>query len=46
MNNGPELWKKYLSIFPTDTIVAGGAVRDWMLSGGPPKDIDIFYQLS
>lgn len=39
--NGPELWSKILEKLPTGAIIAGGAVRDYLL-GIEPKDIDIF----
>ncbi|ALF01647.1 tRNA nucleotidyltransferase [Caulobacter phage Percy] len=45
LRNGPDLWAALLEdlvpIFGGDTIVAGGAVRDFML-GLEPKDIDIW----
>lgn len=39
--NGPELWAAILSRMPSGAIVAGGAVRDFLL-GVQPKDIDVF----
>jgi len=45
MKNGPELWDKILSHFPEDTILAGGAVRDFFL-GVEPKDFDLFSPYS
>lgn len=42
MQNGPALWLKILSRFPSGAIVAGGAVRDYLL-GAEPKDIDVLY---
>jgi hypothetical protein len=43
--NGPAFWNKLLAdistTYRTQGIVAGGAVRDWML-GIEPNDIDIF----
>lgn len=41
MNNGPALWTEILKHFPAGAIVAGGAVRDYLL-GLEPKDIDVF----
>ena len=45
MNNRPEIWDRLLyavsEIYETDCIIAGGAVRDYLL-GLPAKDIDIF----
>jgi hypothetical protein len=40
-DNGPELWSKILAQMPAGAVVAGGAVRDYLL-GVPPKDIDVF----
>lgn len=45
MVNGPELWKLILDRFPPGAIIAGGAVRDYLL-GVPPKDIDVFIPAS
>lgn len=42
MENGPELWDAILSRMPKGAVVAGGAVRDYLL-GVPPKDIDVFW---
>jgi hypothetical protein len=39
--NGPELWCAILATMPSGSIVAGGAVRDYLL-GKEPKDIDVF----
>ena len=41
LENGPELWEKILSHFPEGSVIAGGAVRDYVL-GVEPKDIDVF----
>lgn len=41
MKNGPELWDKILSHFPEGSIIAGGAIRDYLL-GLEPKDFDVF----
>jgi hypothetical protein len=41
MTNGPELWTKVLAQMPAGSIIAGGAVRDYLL-GVEPKDIDVF----
>ena len=41
MKNGPKLWTAILANFPEGAIVAGGAVRDYLL-GLEPKDIDVF----
>ena len=41
MTNGPELWTKILAQMPPGSIIAGGAVRDFLL-GAEPKDIDVF----
>jgi hypothetical protein len=45
MENGPDLWTKVLAQFPTGAIIAGGAVRDFLM-GVPPKDIDVFLPAS
>lgn len=45
MNNGPELWDKILSHFPEGSIIAGGAIRDYIL-GVEPKDFDVFGSYS
>lgn len=42
--NGPELWDAILAGMPEGSIVAGGAVRDFLL-GFEPKDIDVFMGL-
>lgn len=39
--NGPELWDALLKGVPHGSIIAGGAVRDFLL-GVKPKDVDIF----
>lgn len=39
--NGPELWAIILESMPSGAIVAGGAVRDYLL-GVEPKDVDVF----
>lgn len=39
--NGPELWSAILARFPPEAVIAGGAVRDFLL-GVEPKDIDVF----
>jgi hypothetical protein len=49
VDNGPEVWDKMLTAVkeiyePEMAIVAGGAVRDYVL-GLQPKDIDIFIHL-
>lgn len=41
MTNGLELWSEILKQFPPQAIIAGGAVRDFLL-GVEPKDIDVF----
>ena len=41
MANGPDLWRAILAKMPPGSIVAGGAVRDYLL-GYEPKDIDVF----
>jgi len=45
LKNGPELWKVILTKFPPEAIIAGGAVRDYLL-GVEPKDIDVFVPSS
>lgn len=45
MVNGPDLWNRILARFPSGAIIAGGAVRDYLL-GVPPKDIDVFLPAS
>lgn len=39
--NGPDLWNRILADMPRGSIIAGGAIRDYLLSV-PPKDIDVF----
>ncbi len=39
--NGPALWDAILSRMPEGSVIAGGAVRDYLL-GFEPKDIDVF----
>lgn len=39
--NGPALWCTILAAMPPRSIIAGGAVRDYLL-GYEPKDIDVF----
>jgi hypothetical protein len=39
--NGPELWDAILARMPAGSVIAGGAVRDYLL-GFAPKDIDVF----
>lgn len=41
MRNGPDLWLSILAELPKGAVIAGGAVRDFML-GVEPKDIDVF----
>jgi len=41
ITNGPALWSLVLARMPVGAIVAGGAVRDYLL-GVEPKDIDVF----
>lgn len=41
MANGPELWDMILAQMPPGSVIAGGAVRDYLL-GVEPKDIDVF----
>lgn len=43
MRNGPELWAAILKGLPIGAVIAGGAVRDFML-GVEPRDIDIFMK--
>ncbi len=45
MRNCPSFWTVLLQDLPPGAIVAGGAVRDYLL-GVPPKDIDIFVETS
>ena len=46
MRNGPVLWHEILqtvrNIGGINPIIAGGAVRDYVLKLGEPKDIDVF----
>lgn len=42
MTGGPDFWRRLLREMPEGAIVAGGAVRDYLL-GVEPKDIDVFY---
>jgi len=44
MANGPLLWSAILAQMPAGSVVAGGAVRDYLL-GYEPKDIDVFAPL-
>lgn len=39
--NGHELWDAILAQMPKGSVIAGGAVRDYLL-GVEPKDIDVF----
>jgi len=41
LRNEPELWDKILAQMPKDSVIAGGAIRDYLL-GVEPKDIDVF----
>lgn len=41
MKNGPDLWDSILEKMPAGSVIAGGAVRDYLL-GVEPKDIDVF----
>jgi len=43
--NGPALWDAILARFPAGSIVAGGAVRDYLL-GVPAKDVDVFLSVT
>lgn len=43
--NGPVLWNEILKQMPAGAIIAGGAVRDYLL-GYEPKDIDVFVHHS
>jgi hypothetical protein len=43
MINGPELWRDILREMPPGAIIAGGAVRDYLLDI-KPKDIDVFMK--
>lgn len=42
--NGPELWRLILAEMPRGAVIAGGAVRDYLL-GFEPKDIDVFMAI-
>lgn len=45
MINGPELWDEILGVareFGQNPVIAGGAIRDYVLGLGAPKDIDVF----
>lgn len=44
-SNGPDLWRAILADMPEGAIIAGGAVRDYLL-GVQPKDIDVFFCVS
>jgi hypothetical protein len=48
LKNGPELWLAILApiraVFGDDAVIAGGAVRDYLL-GFDPKDIDVFVNV-
>lgn len=41
LSNGPALWSAILAKMPQGSVIAGGAVRDYLL-GIEPKDIDVF----
>lgn len=43
--NGPELWSAILCVMPVGSVIAGGAVRDYLL-GIKPKDIDVFSDIT
>lgn len=43
--NGPDLWRAVLSQMPAGSVIAGGAVRDYLL-GIEPKDIDVFTDVA
>lgn len=43
--NGPELWRAILARMPLGSVIAGGAVRDYLL-GVEPKDIDVFIDMT
>lgn len=45
LTNGPDLWRVILAQMPEGAIIAGGAVRDYLL-GVQPKDIDVFFCVS
>jgi hypothetical protein len=40
--NNPSTWAELLQFCPKNSILAGGAIRDWLV-GQEPKDYDIFY---
>ena len=42
MQNGPDLWTAILEQMLPGAVIAGGAIRDFIL-GVEPKDIDVFY---
>lgn len=43
--NGPDLWNAILARMPVGSVIAGGAVRDY-LNGVEPKDIDVFIDIA
>lgn len=44
MANNPDFWDRLLAqCGETRPVVAGGAIRDYLLGAENPKDIDIFY---
>ncbi len=43
IENGPALWDTILARFPPGAVIAGGAVRDYLL-GVPAKDVDVFLR--
>jgi hypothetical protein len=43
--NGPDLWRAILAVMPVGSVIAGGAVRDYLL-GVEPKDIDVFSDIA
>lgn len=43
--NGPDLWRAILARMPAGSVIAGGAVRDYLL-GVEPKDIDVFMDIT
>ena len=46
MRNGPVLWNEILTVVRDiggrNPVIAGGAIRDYVLKLGDPKDIDVF----
>jgi hypothetical protein len=42
--NGPDLWRAILAVMPVGSVIAGGAVRDY-LNDVEPKDIDVFSDI-